>query len=90
MSIIGESKIEKHVINTYLKMKIPIMWRKFFKNIAENKDYIHNHCNNFFERFNRYCVDWYMYNVIKNVTVTNDDYVFLNNFNNQNIGFYML
>ena len=87
LSIIIESRIEKHVINTYLKMKIPTMWIKFFKNFAENKDYKYDHCNNRFERFNRYCVDWYMYNVIKNGTVTNDVYVFLNNFSNQNIRF---
>ena len=40
-SNISESEAEKHVMNNYLKLKIPIMWRQFFKNIAENRDYIY-------------------------------------------------
>ena len=87
--VILESDFKKHVINTLLKMQKPIMWRKFFKNIAENRDYIYNYCNKRSYRFNRYCVDWYMYNVIKNNTVTNDDYAFLNNFDNQNLFIYL-
>ena len=65
VSIILESEAEKHVINIYLKMKTPIMWRNFLKNFAENRDYIYNYCSNPYRKFHRYCVDWYMYNRIK-------------------------
>ena len=58
LSIIIESVIEKHVINTYLKMPIPIMWKKISEKIAENRNYLYNHCNNRFYKFNRYCVLW--------------------------------
>ena len=40
-TIVLESELKKHVINTFLKMQIPIMWRKFFKDIAENRDNIY-------------------------------------------------
>ena len=89
MSIIIESAIEKHVINTYLKMPIPIRWKKIFEKIAEIRNYLYNHCNNRFYKFDRYCADGYMYNVIKNGSVTIVDYVCLNNFNYQNVFLYM-
>ena len=38
INVILESELKKHVMNTFLKMQIPTMWRKFFKNIAENRD----------------------------------------------------
>ena len=41
MSIVLESVIKKHVINTYFKMQTPMMWRKFFKHIAEKRDYVY-------------------------------------------------
>ena len=41
-NVILESELKKHVINTFLKIQIPIMWRNFFKNIAENRDYRYN------------------------------------------------
>ena len=41
-----EGEINKFVINIYLKLKIPIFCRKFFKHIANNRDYIYNFCNN--------------------------------------------
>ena len=89
ISVALESEMKKHVINTYVKTQKPIMWRKFFKKIAENRVYVYNNCNIPYKQFHRYCVDWYTYNVIKSNTMTNDDYNFLNNFNNQN-GIYML
>ena len=58
VSIILESEVKKHVINTYLKTKIPTMWRKFFENIAKNRDYIYNYCNNPYRKFHRHCVYW--------------------------------
>ena len=33
--IILESEAKNHVINNYLKMKIPILWRKFFKKLLK-------------------------------------------------------
>ena len=42
----AEGSIEKQIINTYLKMNIPMMWRKFFISIASNRDYKNNFCNN--------------------------------------------
>ena len=42
ISIILESELKNNVIETYLKMKILMMWRNFFKNIAETGDYVYN------------------------------------------------
>ena len=68
ISIILESEIKKHVINTYWKMQIPMMWRNFFKNIFQSRHYVYNNCNSPYKKFDRYCVVWYMYNLIKNNT----------------------
>ena len=38
INITKERSIEKHIINTYLNMNITMMWRKFFENIASNRD----------------------------------------------------
>ena len=62
-------------------MQVSMMWRNFFENFAENRDYIYNYSNNPYNNFHRYCVEWYMYNIVKNKTVTDDDYNILNNFN---------
>ena len=45
ISIKGE--IKKNVISTYMKCyNLPLLlWRKSFLNIANNRDYINNHCN---------------------------------------------
>ena len=67
-SVVLESKMKKHVINTYLKKQIPMMSRKFFKNFAENEDYVDIYRNNPYKKFNRFFVDWYMCNVIKSNT----------------------
>ena len=75
ISVVLESEIKKHVINTYSKMQIPMMWRNFFKNIAENRAYVYKYCKNPNKKFHRYRVDWYMYNVTKSNTVTNNDYI---------------
>ena len=66
-----------------------MMWRNFFENNAENRDYVYNYCNNPYKQFHRFCVDCYMYNVVKSNTATNDDYNFLHSFNNQNEFFNM-
>ena len=60
ISIILESELKKYVIETYMKIGIPMIWRKFFKKIAENRDYIYNYCaNNQHKKFNGYCIEWY-------------------------------
>ena len=46
-------------------MKIPIFWRKLFMHIANNRDYIYNFCNNPDNKFQRYCLEWYLYNLWK-------------------------
>ena len=40
MRVILESATKKHVTSTYIKMQKPLMWRKFFINIADNRDYV--------------------------------------------------
>ena len=39
---------------------IPLLWRKFFLNIANNRDYIINYCNRPFINFDRPCREWYL------------------------------
>ena len=40
----------------------PLLWRKFFLNIFNNRDYIINYCNRPFSRFDRNRREWYIYN----------------------------
>ena len=47
-------------------MKIPMDWRRFFLNIANNTLYI-NYCNNR-NNFQSYCHEWYLYNLMKKNT----------------------
>ena len=42
--IILEKEISKLVINTYLKRHIPMLWRNFFFNIANDGEFINNYC----------------------------------------------
>ena len=63
--VITEGEINIFIINTYLKMKIPIFWRKFFMHIANKKDYIYNVCNNPDNKSHEYCREWYLYNLMK-------------------------
>ena len=63
MIILVEGSIRKILINTCMKCGIiPLLWRKFFLNIANNRDYIINCCNRPFSRFDRICREWYIYN----------------------------
>ena len=43
-------------------------WMMFFKNIAMNRDYIYNFCNNPNIRFQKHFYEWYLYNLSKNNT----------------------
>ena len=63
-----EGSYEKHIINTYLKTNKPLMWWKFFINIAWNRDYLYNFCNNPFNRFQKHCYEWYQYKLLENNT----------------------
>ena len=59
-------------MNTYLKKKIPIFWRKFFMKIANNRDYIDNFRNNPDNKFQRYCFERYLYNLMRRTGVSTD------------------
>ena len=76
--ILIEGNIYKNVINTYLKCKIPILWRKFFLKIANNKDYVYYFCNNRYNSFHQHCREWYFYILMKN----NNEMVYDNNYDN--------
>ena len=39
---------------------IPLLWRNFFLNIANNRDYIIIYCNRPFNKFDRLCLEWYL------------------------------
>ena len=44
--MIMEKDIKKFVINTYMKMRIPMMWRKFFINLSNNAGFLDKFCEN--------------------------------------------
>ena len=59
ISINGEFR--KNVISTYMKCyKIPMLCRKFFSNIAKNRNYIFNYCNRPVHKFDRLLREWYL------------------------------
>ena len=61
--ILIEADISKDVINTYMKCNdIPLLWRKFFLNIAKNREHMDIYCINLYNLFQRYCREWYFYN----------------------------
>ena len=39
---------------------IPMLWRKVFLNIANNRDYIFKYCNRPFNKFDKLCPEWYL------------------------------
>ena len=39
---------------------IPILWIKFFLNIANNRDYVNIYCNRPLNSFERHCREWYL------------------------------
>ena len=67
------SEIQKNIIDTYLKLQIPILWRHSFKHIANKRDYVYNSCDRPLNKFHRHCRDWYLYNLVKNNTDGEDD-----------------
>ena len=51
--------INKHY---YLKHRIPMGQRLFFRRIAKNRDYIQSHCNDINNPFQFACGQWYNLN----------------------------
>ena len=49
-------------IHHYLKLRIPIMHRQFFRKLSQNPEYIKTHCNDRRNRFHFACRKWYSYN----------------------------
>ena len=45
-------------ISYYLKHRIPIMHRQFFKILSQNRDYIQTHCNDRNSPFHFACQTW--------------------------------
>ena len=39
---------------------IPLLWRKFFLNIANNRCHINIYCNRPFNKFDKHCREWYL------------------------------
>ena len=70
LNIVREGKISKHIVNTYLKMQIPLLWREFFINFANNEEYNNTYCNNPYNNFREYCHELYLHNLVKNNDVT--------------------
>ena len=53
--------MNKFVINTHLKMNIPMAMRHFVYDIANNGAFKNNFCNNPYNKFHRFCREWYLY-----------------------------
>ena len=49
-------------IQYYLKHRIPIMHRHFFKKISQNHENVQTHCNNLNNPFHFACRKWYLCN----------------------------
>ena len=59
--ILIKGDIKKNVIRTYIKCgDILLLWRKFFLNIANNRDHVNNYCNRLFSKFDRLCREWFL------------------------------
>ena len=53
-------EIQKNVLNIFVKVHIRMLWRRFFKKIANNGDYVYNICNRPLNSFDRPCREWYL------------------------------
>ena len=49
-------------IHYHLRLGASPLHRQFFKNLAENRDYIQTHCNDINNPFHFACRHWYSYN----------------------------
>ena len=50
---------------------IPLLWKKIFLNIANNRDYVNIYCSRPLNSFDQRCSEWFLHNLIKNNTVIN-------------------
>ena len=58
-----EEKYYKNVKNIYMKCdNISLLWRKFFLNIANNRDYVNECCIRPLNSLDRHCRECYLYN----------------------------
>ena len=56
------SNLSNRNIRHYLKLRIPIMHRRFLIKLAPNRDYIQNYCNNLNDPIQFGFYQWYKYN----------------------------
>ena len=63
-----KGKTYKNIKNTYNKCdKIPLLWRKFFMKIANNRDYVHRYFNRPLNCCEQHCRASYIYNSDNNL-----------------------
>ena len=56
------SNVPQKNIHYYLKHRIPMKHRQFFKKLSKNPDYVQTHCNDRGSPFHFACRKWYFYN----------------------------
>ena len=64
LTIKNYSNLSKINIHYYLKLRIPIMHRHFFRKTSQNRDFIKTHC---IDRnpFHFACRNWYLFNKVQ-------------------------
>ena len=66
LTIKNYSNLSNINIHYYLKLRIPIMHRHFFRKISQNQDYILTFCNDRRNPFHFACRQWHLYNIPQN------------------------
>ena len=56
------SNLSQINIHYYLKLRLPIMHRHFFKNLSQNREDTQTHCNDRRNHFHFACRKWYSNN----------------------------
>ena len=55
-----KGEIKKDILCTYMKCdNLSLLWRKFFLNIANNRNYIINYCNRPMHKYDKLLREWY-------------------------------
>ena len=81
-----EGTIKKNVINNSMKCyNIPLLWRKFFLNFANNREFVCIYCNRPFKNFHQHCREWNFHN-----STDGDDIRMLNDEMNNYAGHWYL
>ena len=62
LTIKNNSNLQNIIICYYLKHRVPMCHRLFFRRISQNKDYIENFCNDINNPFHFACGKWYLAN----------------------------